>query len=115
MMPHKQESLHVYRYSASAHSSVLTLANSAFNHGDDAMHKIQTHLYAKYYIASSAAHLAKANEYLLRLRILKACIRRQLPCPVHFLCVALCRNGVLVPQALFLNTGPYQQLAKVWA
>ncbi|MEH6449441.1 MAG: helix-turn-helix domain-containing protein [Oleispira sp.] len=34
---------------------------------------IQTHLHAKYHIGPSAAQLAKANEYLQRLRIQKAC------------------------------------------
>lgn len=67
--------------------------NPRFDHGDDAIHKIQTHMHAKYHTRLTVASLAekshlsertfarhfiqatgfKANEYLQRLRIQKAC------------------------------------------
>jgi transcriptional regulator GlxA family with amidase domain len=67
--------------------------NPRFDHGDDVIHKIQTHLHAKYHTRLTVASLAnkshlsertfarhfiqatgfKANEYLQRLRIQKVC------------------------------------------
>jgi transcriptional regulator GlxA family with amidase domain len=67
--------------------------NPRFDHGDEVIHKIQTHLHAKYHTRLTVASLAnkshlsertfarhfiqatgfKANEYLQRLRIQKAC------------------------------------------